>query len=332
MFVFLFFSCQSEKEEQLHNTQETITKSSPLTSYLQRLTMVKTTDDNLIDTSNYCSIKLPYKVTVNNTTISINSAADYQKVLENIKAYSNDYDIVKINFPVTMIYYNYLEKVIATQSDFDSLLAYWTAQPNLLFKINCLKISYPITINIYNSSNQVASSVSMTTDQAFFNFIKNLNDSQYIALDYPVFLTDSNNHTSAIANNSQLENAIKYALDTCPENINPTLDFSQILKNQSWKISYYYDEYDKTSLYNSYVFVFKSDNSATATKSGIAVSGQWETKTENGVIEFKISFNPDLLHELDEDWKVFEFNNSQLRFRKEESSKDNRYLYFEKIN
>jgi hypothetical protein len=292
--------------------------------------MVKTKEDNLIDTSSYCTVKLPYQVTINNTTISINSTADYQKVVENINSYPNDNDIVKIKFPVTMIYYNYVEKVIATQSDFDSLLAYWATAPNLLFKINCLKIKYPVTINVYNSVSQNANSFSIASDQAFFNFITNLKDSQFIALSYPVLITDSNNLVSSITNNSQLEKAIKYALDTCSENINPTLDFSQIVKAHSWKISYYYYEYEKTSLYNGYTFVFKSDNSATATKSGVSVTGQWETKTENGVTNFRINFSPDLLHELDEDWKVFDFNNSQLRFRKEEGSNDNHYLYFEK--
>lgn len=329
---FFLFSCQSEEDEQEYSTQETITKSSPLTSYLQRVTMVNTIQDNLIDTSTYCTVKLPYKVTVNNATISINSSADYQKVLENINAYSNDNDIVKIIFPVTMVYYNYVEKVIATQSDFDSLLAYWAAAPDLLYKINCLNINYPITINIYNSANQIASSASIANDQAFFDFMKNLTDSQYIALNYPVLITDNSNHVTTIASNSQFENAVKKALDTCPENINATLDFMQILTANSWKISYYYDDYAKTSSYNGYVFVFKSDKSAIATKSGVSVIGQWETKVDNGVREFRVSFSPDLLHELDEDWKVFEFSNSQLRFRKEESSSDNHYLYFEKNN
>lgn len=330
MSLFLLFSCQSETGEEVYSTQETITKSSPLTSYLQRVAMVKTIEDNLIDTSTYCTVKLPYKVTVNNATISINSTADYQKVLYNINAYSNDNDIVKIIFPVTMIYYNYVEKVIANQSDFDLLLAYWAAAPDLLYKINCLNINYPITINIYNSANQIASSVSIASDQAFFNFIKNLNDSQYYALNYPILITDNTNQVKTIANNSQFENAVKYVLDTCPENINVSLDFLKILTTNSWKISYYYDDYAKTSLYNGYVFVFKSDKSVIATKSGVSVTGQWETKIDYGVREFKISFSPDLLHELDEDWKVFEFNNSQLRFRKEESSADNHYLYFEK--
>ncbi|MBP6758047.1 MAG: hypothetical protein KA133_02235 [Flavobacterium sp.] len=329
--LFLLFSCQSEVEEQVYSTQATITKSSPLTTYLQRVVMVKTIQDNLIDKSSYCTIKLPYKVTVNNVAISINTTADYQKVLDNINAFPNDSDIVRITFPVTMVYYNYVEKVINSQPEFESLLSYWDAEPDLLSKINCLNINYPITINIYNTASQLASSVQITSDFSFFNFINNLKESQFISLSYPISIADNNNHVTTIANNSQLENAIKHTIDTCPENINLSLDFLQVLTNKPWRISFFYDDFGKTSLYNGFVFVFKNDNSVIATKLGISVTGQWETKINNGVREFRIRFSPDLLHQLDEDWKVFEFNNSQLRFRKEGDSNDNHYLYFEKI-
>ncbi len=329
--LFLLFSCQSEVEEQVYSTQATITKSSPLTTYLQRVVMVKTIQDNLIDKTSYCTIKFPYKVTVNNVAISINTTADYQKVLDNINAYSHDSDIVKITFPVTMVYYNYVEKVINSQPEFESLLSYWDAEPDLLSKINCLNINYPITINIYNTASQLASSVQITSDFSFFNFINNLKESQFIALSYPISIADNNNHVTTIANNSQLENAIKHTIDTCPENINLSLDFLQVLTKKPWRISFFYDDFGKTSLYNGFVFVFKNDNSVIATKLGISVTGQWETKINNGVREFRIKFSPDLLHQLDEDWKVFEFNNSQLRFRKEGDSNDNHYLYFEKI-
>jgi hypothetical protein len=325
------FSCQSEVEEQVYSSKETMTKSSPLTTYLQRVAMVKTVEDNLIDKSSYCTVKLPYKVTVNYASIWINTTADYQKVLDNINAYSNDSDIVKITFPVTMVYYNYVEKVIASQLEFDSLLSYWAYKPDLLSKINCFNINYPITITIYNSADQIASSVQITSDSSFFSFINNLKESQFIALSYPISISDNYNRMKVIADNSQLENAIKYVIDNCKENSNPALDFINSLTQGAWKISYFYDDFGKTSLYNGYVFVFKNDQSVTATKLGISVSGQWETKVENGVREFRIKFSPDLLHELDEDWKVFEFNNSQLRFRKEEGSNDNHYLYFEKI-
>jgi hypothetical protein len=329
--LLLLFSCQSEVEEQVYSTKETITKSSPLTSYLQRVAMVKTVEDNLIDKSSYCTIKLPYKVTVNNASIWINSTADYQKVLDNINAYSNDNDIVKITFPVTMIYYNYVEKIINSQPEFELLLSYWTAEPDLLSKINCLNINYPLAINIYNTANQIASTVQITTDASFFSFINNLKESQFIAISYPISITDYNNHLVTIANNSQLENTIINTIENCKDNTNPALDFVNTLTQSPWKISYFYEDSAKTSLYNGYVFVFKKDQSVTATKLGVTISGQWETKINNGVREFRIKFNPDLLHQLDEDWKVFEFNNSQLRFRKEEGSNDNHYLYFEKI-
>ncbi|POY40591.1 hypothetical protein C3L50_03590 [Flavobacterium alvei] len=329
--LFLLFSCQSEIEEQVYNTQETITKSSPITSYLQRVAMVQTIQDNIIDKSSYCTIKLPYKVTVNYATISINTAADYQKVLDNINAYTNDNDIVKITFPVTMIYYNYVEKVITNQTEFESLLSYWSKYPDLLSKINCVNINYPITIDIYNSANQIASSVKIESDSSFFSFINNLNESQFIALKYPISISDNNSVPISIANNSQFENAIKHAIDTCPDNVNANLNFIQILTTNTWKISYYSHESGKTSDYNGYTFVFNSYYKVIATKSGVTYYGTWSSKLDNGVREFKIKLDAPVLEKLDEDWKVFEFNNSQLRFRDTDSNNIASYLYLEKI-
>jgi hypothetical protein len=332
ILISFFTGCQSESVVEIYNTNETITKTTPLTSYLERLAMVKTSQDNLIDKSSYCTIKLPYIVTVNNSSIAINAIADYQKVQDNINAYSNDNDIVKINFPVTMVYYNYIEKVIGNQSDFELLLSYWAAKPDLLSKINCLNINYPITINIYNSANQIASTVQFINDQSFFGFIHNLYDSQFIALSFPISIIDNDNHMKSVENNSQLENEIKYAIDNCKENINPSLDFTQILTSNSWKISYYFYETEKTSNYTGYNFTFYSNYKVVATKSGVNYNGTWSTKIDNGVREFEIKMELDLLHELDEDWKLFEFNTSQLRFRHEEGLNENQYLYFEKIN
>ncbi|WP_223255369.1 hypothetical protein [Flavobacterium sp. LM4] len=291
--------------------------------------MVKTVQDNVIDGSNYCTIKLPYTVTVNNASIAINTTADYQKVVDNINASTTDDDIVKIDFPVTMIYYNYIEKLIPNEADFDSLIDYWNLYPDLLSKINGLNINYPITINIYNSYNQSASSVSITSDQAFFNFIKNLNDSQYISLSYPISITEYNNQIKSIKNNLEFENAIKYAIDNCAENNIVSLDFTETITNGSWKIAYFFKDSDKTSSYTGYEFVFKNDKTVVATKDGISATGQWDFNIVNGAKEFKIyfSYSSLLLHKLDYNWVLFEFNNSVIRFR---DITNNNYLYFEK--
>ena len=326
--VLFLISCQSDMEEQNNNPQGTITNVSPLTTYLQRVAMVQTVQDNIIDGSTYCTIKLPYTVTVNSTQIAINTTADYQKVLDNINASTTDDDDVKINFPVVMVYYNYIEKNIPNEADFDSLIDYWNMYPDLLSKINGLNIKYPITINSYNSASQIASSATITSDQAFFNFIKNLNSSQYISLQYPISVVDYNNQTKSIANNSDFENAIKYAIDYCPENNIVSLDFANTITQGSWEIPYFFDESEKTASYSGYSFVFKSDKSVVATKGAVSETGNWESTVLNNVRELKLTFSAELLSKLNNNWKLFEFNNSQIRLRDVSNSTD--YLYFEK--
>jgi hypothetical protein len=324
---FLLLSCQSEINEQDNDPQGTITNASPLTTYLQRVAMVKTVQDNVIDKSSYCTVKLPYTVTVNNEQIAVNTTADYQKVFDNINANPYDDDVVKIDFPVTMVFYNYMEKVIPNEGDFNTLLDYWNQQPDLLSKINGLNINYPITINIYNSASQAGTSVSIISDQAFFNFIKNLNGSQYISLNYPISIADYNYQTKSITNNLEFENAIKYAIDYCPEN-NLALDFAATITKGSWGIPYFFDDSEKTSSYTGYSFVFKSDNSVIASKGTTSETGQWETSTQSGDRELKVNFSSEPLSKLNNSWKLFEFNNSQIRLRQVSSS--TKYLYFEK--
>ncbi len=326
--LLLLLSCQNESDVEDDNRQGTITNTSPLTTYLQRVAMVSTVQDNIIDGSTYCTIKFPYTVTVNSQKIAINSANDYQKVSDNINASNTDDDIVKIDFPVTMIYYNYYQTVIATETDFNSLIDYWNKFPDLLAKINGLNINYPIKINTYNSLNQSASSETIISDQAFFDFIKKLNSSIYISLQYPISVIDYNNKTNVISNNLDFENAIKYAIDYCPENNIVTLDFKAIITQGSWEIPYFFDVTEKTSLYSGYQFVFKSDNSVVATKAGVSETGQWQSSVQNGARELKLNFSSDLLSKLNKNWKLFEFNNSQVRLR--DVSNSTNYLYFEK--
>lgn len=326
--LLFLLSCQTEMDEQDNNGQGTVTNASPLTTYLQRVAMVQTVQDNVIDRSSYCTIKLPYTVTVNNAKIAVNTTADYQKVIDNINASAYDDDIVKIDFPVTMVYYNYIEKNIPNEADFNDLIDYWNLNPDLLSKINGLNINYPITINSYNTTNQMATSQSIVSDQAFFNFIKNLNSSQYISLKYPISIVDYNNQTKSITNNLEFENAIKYAIDYCPENNIVTLDFVQTIANGSWGIPYFFNDSEKTSSYSGYSFVFKSDKSVVATKGATIETGQWESTVQNNVRELKVTFSSALLSKLNSNWKLFEFNNSQIRLRSVNSSTD--YLYFEK--
>lgn len=330
--ISLFTACQSESVVEIYNTNETITKTTPLSTYLERVAMQKTSQDNIIDKTNCFMIKFPYVVSVNYSQITLNSTTDYQLVLNNINAYSNDNDIVRIYYPITVILNNYSEKVLDSQTAFNNLITQCQSNTNDFGKINCLTINFPIAISVYDSNKQIASTSSITSNQLLYSFFENLEDNKFIAINYPINITNSNGQIITITTNNQLENIIKSLVNTCPDNINPSLDFVQILTSASWKISYYFNDTEKTSNYSGYSFAFYSDYKVVAVKSGISYNGTWSTKIDNGVREFEIKMETDPLHNLDEGWKLLEFNSSQLRFRHEDGINENEYLYFEKNN
>jgi hypothetical protein len=273
---------------------------------------------------------LPYIVTVNNIQIPINTVNDYLLVQTNINAYPNDNDIINIHFPIIVIFNDYSEKTVSTQTDFNTLYIECQANTNNFGKINCITINFPITINIYDISNQIASATSITSNQSLYTFFEKLEDNKFIAISYPISIINSNGENITVTTNSQFEDVIKRAIDTCPDSAIVPLDFMQVITSNPWKISYYFHESERTSTYNGYTFSFNSNYKVVATKSGITYNGTWSTKVDNGVREFELKFESDPLGKLDKGWKVFEFNNSQLRFRHIEDNNDNDYLYFEK--
>lgn len=330
IIVGLFASCQTESIVEIYSTRETITKTTPLTTYVERVVMQNTSQDDIIDKSSCFLIKLPYIVTVNNIQIPINTVNDYLLVQTNINAYPNDNDIVNIHFPIIVVFNDYSEKALSTQTDYNNLFLECQANLNDFGKINCITINFPITINVYDSSNQIASATSITSNQSLYTFFENLEDNKFVAISYPITIINSNGQNITITTNSQFEDVIKSALDTCPDNTIVPLDFIQVITSNSWKISYYAHDGEKTSDYDDYIFTFNSNYKVIAIKSGITYNGIWSTKVDNGVREFEIKFETDLLGKLDEGWEVLEFNSSQLRFRDVEDNNDNDYLFFEK--
>lgn len=332
LLLVFFTACQEESATEQHSTKESITKTTPLTTFVKRIVMQKTTQDDLIDDSEYSMLLFPYTITVNNVEITLNSTNDYQLVKNNIDAYYNDSDTVSIHFPVTALMEDYTQRSLSYPYDLNNLIAECETKNTDLGKINCINMAYPIVINSYNGNNSIASSTSISSNQSLYVFLDNLEENQFIAISYPISITNSNGEMVQVLTNDQFENQIKEALDTCPENANPTLDFEQtLISSGSWKISYFYDDGEKTSLYYGYNFSFNSNHTVSITKSGVAYNGSWTSSLHNGLREFKIDINSGLLDELDEEWNVFEFNDSHLRFRDtSEGNLETDYLYFQK--
>ena len=331
LFALMFFSCQDETETIKVNAEDSFTKTSPIASLISRVSQYETTADNVLDGTSNCSIKLPAHVTVNGQYVYVASEADFQAV-QNIKNQSSlDDDKVHFGYPITIIYPNYQEDSIASETELESTLAEY-GDDSLFRDITCIDFNYPISINIYNSNNQVASSVTIYNDSELNNFLQNLVAEEIVGIVFPITLTKTTGGNVVINNNTQLEAAINTAIDDCVVPGPTPLVLSDVLANGTWYISYFFDDNnDSTNYFNGYNFHFNSNGTSTAIKNSTTINGHWDIHNETTYQKIDLNFDGSVLEELNEDWKVLEFTATSIRLKHESGGgSDNHYLNFTK--
>lgn len=314
LLALVVTSCQSEGDTVIQDTTNNFTKTSPISSLISRVSQYETTTDNVLDGTSNCSIKLPAHVTVNGQYVYVTSAAGYQEV-QNIKNQSNmDDDKVHFSFPVTMIYPNYYEHMVSNETDFNTIMAGY-GDDGPYHEVSCLNFNFPISINIYNTNNQVASTTTITGDSQFYNFIHNLNEAQIVGIVFPIVVTDSNSQQVTIHNNDELEDAINTAVGACNTVVTPT-SLSDILSSGSWYISYSFHGSDCTNQYNDYDFTFNANGECTAVKNSTTIHGDWDINT-GPTQRLDLHFDGDQLHDLETNWDVQEYTSTYVRLRKQ---------------
>ena len=76
----------------------------------------------------------------------------------------------------------------------------------------------------------------------------------------------------------------------------------------SWKVAYFFDKADGTSVFEGYSFLFNDDDVAIATKNSLSVQGSWDTEdSSQGNTKLYLDFGAaSPLEELNEAWIVVE--------------------------
>lgn len=332
-----FWSCQKEELEIIDSgNQQTLTSVSPLTGLVSRVAQNSTTKDNVLDNTSCFKVQLPVTVIVNGQNIIIDDESDYTTVQGAIDAFSNDDDLVNFIYPITIQYQNFQTKIISNKDQLDDALDDCGEEEGF-HEIDCVNFVYPITINVYNSGSQTPEVLTFTSNSSLFNFLDNLESDDLIAIKYPISVVDSNSQTVIINNNSQLENFIEDSIDDCNDNSgsgggssDPT--FTSILTSGTWQITYYYDDIDDTSNFSGYTFTFNSNGTVIVQKGSIVINGNWASFLDsNGIRKLDLNFDGEVLDDIEEDWKLIEFNTTNIRL-KDVSGGDGStsYLYFTK--
>ncbi len=330
ILFFTLYSCQKEEVVIVQDTTQNLTKVSPLTDLISRVSQNPTSNDNVIDSTSCFSVRLPVTVIVNSNTIVVSSTTDYQTVQDAIDQFTNDDDIVNFIFPITIEYQNFTTQVLNNSDDLDDAIDQCDEDDGF-DEIDCINLNYPIVVNVYDSDNQLANTVTLTSNSLLYNFLENLNSNQYIAINYPISLVNSSGNTIVINNNQQFEDSIVDSIDDCDDTPssgeNPI--FSETIINGSWYVSYFFDENDETSQYNGYNFTFLSNGNVTAIKNSVTINGNWSNYVDSGENKLDLNFVGSTLDDFNEDWRITEFTTTLIKLKNVSGGNGGTdYLYF----
>jgi hypothetical protein len=323
-FVFVFLSivvtsCQKEEIEIIDDSQNptpsNLVMGSPIVNLLARTSQFPTGIDNVLDSSSCFSVQLPVSITLNSHNVTLTNPSDYQTV-HNIKNVSStDNDIVFYTYPITINHQDFTSKTINSLNELNNEINNCDEDDDF-DEIDCIAINYPISINIYNTDNQIANTITIQHNSQFFNFISNLSNSIIAAINYPISVTDSNSNSIVVNNNTQLENLINDSIDDCNVGSGSSnLVFSSLISSGTWRITYFYDDGDETSDYAGYNFTFNSDGTSVAIKNASTINGSWLTYLDSGKTIFDMTFSDDTLEEIENNWQVVEFSSTIIRFK-----------------
>lgn len=216
--VSLFFtSCQNEENELINPSTETLSKSTPLTNLLQRVSMSDPTSDNIIDSTDCFKVKLPVEVLVNNQPVLVTSEEDFATVEATFISYPSEYNTVDFVFPITVIYPDNSEIIIGSESEF-YVMAHECEDVEVPVEeqpIGCLTIVYPLSLFTYDSDFQVADTVTFNSDAELWSFLATLGPEDYYGVNYPMTVVNQNGQTITTQNNDELWAVILQAIEDC---------------------------------------------------------------------------------------------------------------------
>lgn len=220
--LMLLASCQTEEFNTGTTGQENLSKSSPITGMLLRITTADTITDNPVDSTSCLRLQRPYDVNIHDgqdndgwTTYTVTDDESQQMVNNVIAVLPAGGDMVNLVFPLTVIRQDGSAQTVASQSAFDIVRGGCSSGGT--DPMNCVEIHYPVTLYTYDPQTQQADSFVFHDDAAVFAFLAALQPGQYYQLAFPILLTYSNGNTVSAHDNASLLLALQQAEGLCSQ-------------------------------------------------------------------------------------------------------------------
>lgn len=323
-----FIACQKDELVVIQDNTQNLSYNSPLTNLISRVAQSATSKDNVLDNSSCFSILLPVVVHVDGKQIIVSNENDYKTVQSVLDAFSDDDDEIDFVYPITIQLKNFNTQQILNSDQLAEVVNNCNQDNEDDFdEIDCLNINYPIKISVYNANNQIANTITIQSDRDLFNALKNFGGNLFIAINYPISVTNSNGQKVIIINNSDFETIIEASIKNCGANSGGVgnANFVSVLTNGTWQISYFFKSRDETLNYKVYKFTFNSNGSIIVTEGINNSTGDWSGFVNNSQQGLQLDFDNDKLDKLESEWEIMEYTNTSIRLKKEDE-----YLSFTK--
>jgi len=313
-----FTACQEENDEVSTPSQEaTLVANTTLPRLMERMTLLDGSPDNFIDNANCFLVNLPVTVSINGTTVVVNSSNDYSAIIELLNQ-SNE-DSIVITYPITIILSDYTEVVIENQEELIAEITNCTGPNQPDIDIECIDFQYPFSIALYNTNFEVIETLNITHDEQLYYFLETLSDGIIASINYPINLVQANGTVISVNSNEALQAAIAAAENTCDEdddnNFNDadcTQEFvTENLTDCFWRIT----NFDgNTQLI--YEFYFNTDGSftfSTEPSSSTIYEGNWEVTTSQGNLVLNITNVSSNITSFNGSWIIDECSDDELQ-------------------
>ncbi|MEJ2163502.1 MAG: hypothetical protein P8X60_09395 [Robiginitalea sp.] len=322
MGALAFTSCQEEFEE--INTsdaeQESFNATSATAQLMEKTAFQDGSFDNIVDGSSCFALNFPYVVNVNGLDITVDSLSDLRLIEEIFDEFEEDEDVLEILFPITITLADYTEITINNREELVEL-AKDCIEGGGDDDIECIDFVYPITLFSFDINQQQTASVTVNSDRELRLFFEELDEDDFVSIDYPVTLIKFDGTEIRVNSNAELAAALEMAKDACDEDDDDDYnddDFDEerlanLLTECPWVVlTVERNDIDQTAQYEAYLMTFLEDGTVRVRdRGGNILVGEWDLNSEGEYVELSLAF--DTLVDFNLEWKVYELQEGKIK-------------------
>jgi hypothetical protein len=307
----LLTSCQKESLEVIEIIPEnTHQLNSQLVLLISSIVMNDGSVDNFIDGYDCFSIAFPFEIYVDSIHLNVLSQADYVEVANVIEETDANFGDIEIIFPITIIHSDYSELYVNNAQELDANIL---GCNDINIGIDCIDLNYPLTLFVYDSITEISNSYNINNDNEFYFYLSNMNEEDYISIQFPVSVTTQSNEVVNVVDGIMLQSLIN---DCVEQEVDP-ITLTNYLVDDVWYVSFNFQEINSTQNFCEYYIDFNVDGSMIATNGNVSINGTWKIGYEDDAIYVEFVFDNEApFNNINDKWFVNSASSETLGLEK----------------